>query len=138
MLDDRGNTAVYLLYAYARIKSIARNCGGEYATNIREVAKKNPVKLEHERELKLAKVILRFPCVMQKIAKDLCLHHLCEFVYELCTTFSEFYDVCYCIEKSKTGEIVKINSSRVLLSECAAQVLDKCFFILGLKPNQKI
>lgn len=138
MLEDKGNTAVYLLYAYTRIKSIARNCGGEYASNINEVAKKHPIKIEHDKELKLAKVILRFPDVIQKITKDLCLHHLCEFVYELCTTFTEFYDVCYCIEKNKAGEIVKINSNRVLLSECTAKLLDKCFYILGLKPIQKI
>lgn len=138
MLEDKGNTAVYLLYAFARIKSIARNCGGEYATNIKAVAQKNRITVDHEKEWKLAKMLLKFPDIIQKIVKDLCLHHLCEFVYDLCTTFTEFYDVCYCIEKNKAGEIVKINANRVLLAECTAQVLEKCFFILGLKPVSKI
>lgn len=138
MLDDKGNTAVYLLYAFARIKSIARNCGGDYANNIKEVARKNPIKIEHEKELKLAKVLVKFPDVIERVLKDLSLHYLCEFVYDVCTTFTEFYDVCYCIEKSKTGEIIKINTSRVLLAECTAQLLAKCFHILGLKAVPKI
>lgn len=138
MLDDKGNTAVYLLYAFARIKSIARNCGGDFANNIKEVARKNPIKIEHEKEFKLAKVLIKFPDVIERVTKDLCLHYLCEFVYEVCTTFTEFYDVCYCIEKNKAGEIVKINASRVLLAECTAKLLAKCFFILGLKPVPKL
>lgn len=138
MLEDKGNTAVYLLYAYARIKSIARNCGGEFATNIKAVAQKHPITLEHEKEWKLAKTLLKFPDIIHKISKDLCLHHLCEYVYEVSTTFTEFYDVCYCIEKNKAGEIVKINANRVLLAECTAQMLEKCFYILGLKPVHKI
>lgn len=138
MLEDKGNTAVYLLYAFTRIKSIARNCGGDYANNIKAIAEKNAISLEHEKEFKLAKVILKFSDVIEKVTADLSLHHLCEFVYELSTTFSEFYDVCYCIEKNNAGEIVKINTSRVLLAECTAMILDKCFYILGLKPVWKI
>lgn len=57
MLEDKGNTAIYLLYAYTRIKSIARNCGGDYATNIGKVLASTPVTIEHEKEWKLAKVI---------------------------------------------------------------------------------
>lgn len=138
MLDDRGNTAVYLLYAFARIKSIARNCGGDYDNNIKVVAQKNPIKIEHEKELKLAKVLIKFPDIIERVLKDLCLHYLCEFVYDICTTFSEFYDSCYCIEKNKDGKILQINTSRVLLAECTAQLLSKCLYILGLKPVPKI
>lgn len=82
--------------------------------------------------------LLKFPDIIQKITKDLCLHHLCEFVYEVSTTFTEFYDSCYCIEKNKQGEIVKINGGRVLLAEATALVLAKCFDLLGMKPVQKI
>lgn len=138
MLEDKGNTAVYLLYAFTRIKSIARNCGGDYANNIKAIAEREPIVLTHEKELKLAKAVLRFPEVIEKVTNDLCLHHLCEYVYELSTTFSEFYDACYCIEKNNAGEIIKINTSRVLLAECTARILDKSFHILGLKPVWKL
>lgn len=138
MLEDKGNTAVYLLYAYTRIRSIARNCGGDFANNIEKVIDTTELTLDHEKEWKLAKVLLKFTDVMKLISKNLCLHHLCEFVYEVSTTFTEFYDSCYCIEKNKQGEIVKINAGRVLLCEATSRILGKCFDILGLKPLHKI
>jgi arginyl-tRNA synthetase len=56
MLDDKGNTAVYLLYAYTRIKSIARR-GGITIDQLKEHSKSNPLNLPHEKEQKLMKVI---------------------------------------------------------------------------------
>lgn len=157
MLEDKGNTAVYLLYAYTRIKSIARNCGPEYVKKLPELAKNVSFEFEHEKEFKLAKSLLKFPHVMSECCSDLLLHRLCDYVYEICTCFSEFYDNCYCIEKDKDGKcatkmffsiyiqfkiligkIIKINDDRVLLSEATALVMEKCFYILGLKPIGKI
>lgn len=138
MLDDKGNTAVYLLYAYTRIKSIARNCGEEFVKNLEKTKNETPITLDHEKELKLAKVLIQFPDVIEKILKDLNIHVMCEFLYQISTTFTEFYDSCYCIEKNKQGEIVKINASRVLLCEATAAVMAQCFEILGIKTLKKI
>ncbi|KFB44008.1 AGAP004708-PA-like protein [Anopheles sinensis] len=80
MLEDKGNTAVYLLYAYTRIRSIARTCGGDFANNIQKIIENTNITLEHEKEWKLAKVLLRFTDVILLITKNLSLHHLCEFV----------------------------------------------------------
>ena len=55
MLDDKGNTAAYLLYAYTRIMSITRKAGVSVDQLKRFVAE-NPVVLDHEKELNLAKV----------------------------------------------------------------------------------
>ncbi|GJQ75343.1 Aats-arg [Trypoxylus dichotomus] len=137
MLEDKGNTAVYLLYAYTRIRSIARNANYT-PEKIKEIAKTSTISLEHEKEWKLGKVLLRFPDVLLKITKDLCLHHLCEYVYEISTTFTEFYDSCYCIEKDTSGDIIKVNNGRILLVEAAALIMHKCFDILGLKPVSKM
>lgn len=137
MLEDRGNTAVYLLYAYTRICSISRNSGEDFS-DLSKVLQKSKIVLDHEKEWKLAKTLLKFPDILVKISKDLLLHILCEYCYEVCTVFSEFYDSCYCIEKNKEGKIVKVNHSRILLCEATAAVLRSCFNILGLKPVAKI
>ena len=94
--------------------------------------------LDHEKELKLGKLLLRFPETILKISSDLFLHTLCEFMYEVATTFTEFYDVCYCVEKNKAGEVVKVNMPRVMLCDVTAQVLAKCFHILGITPVEKM
>lgn len=138
MLDDKGNTAVYLLYAYTRIKSIARNCGEEFLKKYPEYVKMEKIMLDHEKEWKLAKMLLKYPDIILKTANDFLFHALCEFLYDLCGAFTEFYDKCYCIKKDKQGKIIELNVYRVLLAEATAIVLENCFYILGLKPLQKI
>jgi len=136
MLEDRGNTAAYMLYAYTRIRSIARTA--MVTDEQLKEAKKSGLKLEHEKELKLGKLLLRLSEVLTRITDDLLLHTLCEFMYEVANTFTEFYENCYCVEKDKSGNIVKINWPRILLCEATANVLFTCFSILGLKPVQKM
>merc|ERR1712026_522982 len=120
--------------------SIARNINLTSESILQDVQKnKTEISLEHEKELKLAKLLLRFAEVIVKTADDLFLHTLCEFMYEVATAFSEFYDNCYCVEKDKkTREIVKINMGRMVLCEVTAKVLAQCFDILGITPVQKI
>ncbi|XP_052795865.1 arginine--tRNA ligase, cytoplasmic-like [Mya arenaria] len=138
MLDDRGNTAAYLLYAYTRIRSIAR-AAKVTPEQLKMTIAKEGVSLEDEKELKLAKCILRLSEVILKCLDDLLLHSLCDYLYELSTTFTEFYDKCYCIEKDRdTGVIVKVNMSRILLCEATANVIAACFHILGITPVQKM
>jgi len=136
MLDDRGNTAAYMLYAYTRIRSIARTANVTQEQLVE--AKKSGLKLEHEKEIKLGKLLLRFGEVIHRMTEDLLLHSLCEFMYEVANAFTEFYEKCYCVEKDKAGNIVKINWPRILLCEATANVLSTCFSILGLKPVQKM
>ncbi|XP_059913621.1 arginine--tRNA ligase, cytoplasmic [Gadus macrocephalus] len=138
MLDDRGNTAAYLLYALTRIRSISRLAsldGGALAA----AAGSTPIVLDHEKEWKLGKCILRFPEVLNKILEDLFLHGLCDYLYELATTFTEFYDSCYCVEKDRqTGEVVKVNMWRMLLCEATATIMAKGFDILGITPVSRM
>lgn len=51
MLSLQGNTAVYLLYAHARIAAIGRKAGIE---NIGALAHDHPVEVDHEKERALA------------------------------------------------------------------------------------
>lgn len=106
---------------------------------LRKAVQNTPIDVSHEKELKLAKCIIRFPEIISKIIDNLCPHHLCDYAYELCTTFTEFYDVCYCVEKDRvTGEVIKVNMSRLLLCEATVMVLDRAFHILGLDPVSRM
>uniref|UniRef100_A0A8B9CR49 Arginine--tRNA ligase, cytoplasmic n=1 Tax=Anser brachyrhynchus TaxID=132585 RepID=A0A8B9CR49_9AVES len=138
MLDDRGNTAAYLLYAFTRIRAIARLANIDEEM-LRKAAREEVLVLDHEKEWKLGKCILRFPEILQKILEDLLLHTLCDYLYELATTFTEFYDNCYCVEKDRqSGQIVKVNMWRLLLCEATAMIMAKGFDILGIKPVQRM
>ncbi|CAH2093131.1 unnamed protein product [Euphydryas editha] len=137
MLDDKGNTAVYLLYALTRIRSIARTAQISNEKLLEE-CDTSGFKLEHETEWKLAKVLLKFPEVILKVSSDLYLHSLCEYLYEISLAFTDFYDKCYCVEKDKSGNIVKIFYERLMLCEVTAKVMERCFDILGIKTVSKM
>ncbi|KAI1280901.1 Arginine--tRNA ligase, cytoplasmic [Halotydeus destructor] len=139
MLDDRGNTAVYLLYCLTRIRSISRNANLEKSSAER-AGELDSIKLEHEKELKLAKYILKFPEIILQLAEDLYPHSLCGYLYELSAVYSEFYDKCYCIEKYvENGEQkTRINMSRILLCDATALVMEKGLELLGIKTLSKM
>ncbi|XP_075980334.1 arginine--tRNA ligase, cytoplasmic-like [Anticarsia gemmatalis] len=137
MLDDKGNTAVYLLYALTRIRSIARTAQVSQEQLKAEFAKTG-FQFEHEAEWKLGKVLLRFPEIILKVANDLFLHTLCEYLYEISSVFTEFYDKCYCVEKDKDGNVIKVNYSRLMLCEVTATFMEKCFDILGIRTVAKM
>ncbi|GAV07938.1 hypothetical protein RvY_17712 [Ramazzottius varieornatus] len=139
MLDDRGNTAAYLLYAYTRIRSIARNAGVSSEDLQQYLASVGTIPLEHEKELKLAKKLNMFHEALLGALQNLFMNQICDYLYELSSTFTEFYDNCYCIEKDRaTGAIVKVHRNRLLLCEATAGVMDRCFSILGITPVSKM
>ena len=48
----------------------------------------------------------------RRAANELYPHYVCDYLYDLATTFTEFYDTCYCIQKDREpGKIVKIDTS---------------------------
>ncbi|CAF2517124.1 unnamed protein product [Rotaria sp. Silwood2] len=138
MLDDRGNTAAYLLYAYTRIRSIARTAGVDHAV-LKAMARDVELNFEiEERELKLAKCIIKYADVFTRVLDELLMHGLCEFMYQLATAFTDFYDRCYCVEKDRTTGEVRLNYRRILLCEATANVLKQCFEILGIQSLDRM
>eukprot|EP00920_Eleutheroschizon_duboscqi_P026538 GHVT01065255.1.p1 GENE.GHVT01065255.1~~GHVT01065255.1.p1 ORF type:complete len:599 (+),score=160.05 GHVT01065255.1:195-1991(+) len=126
MLDPKGNTAVYLLYAYARICAIFRKS---------EIA---PAFLSHDslaivakEERLLALQILKFPEVIENILQDLHIHRLAEYMYDLSTRFSDFYQNCRVVG-------VEEQSSRLLLCEMTRKLLKVCFQLLGIEALDRI
>lgn len=141
MLEDKGNTAVYLLYSLTRIRSIKRKAD---LGSIEEILKRRegkmgnvPLQLTHEREIKLAKYILKFPDIILQCIEDLLFHLLCNYLYELSGIFTDFYEACYCIERSG-DEIIEIHLDRILLCEATALIMDKGLTLLGLKTLNRM
>jgi arginyl-tRNA synthetase len=117
-----GNTAPYLQYAHARIRSIFRKAG-DYQKQI---------KLESPFEVSLAKQILRLGEVIEQVARDLKPHLLCTYLYELATKFSGFYENCPVIQSAEP-----LRSSRLALCDLTARALALGLDLLGIQhPNQ--
>lgn len=67
MLDPKGNTAIYLIYAYVRMCSIIRK-SGLTSEQINELAKKKPFKITHPEERNLAAMLIKFYDVLNDSA----------------------------------------------------------------------
>ncbi|VDK56240.1 unnamed protein product [Anisakis simplex] len=139
MLDDRGNTAVYLLYAYARIRSICRTAGVPREEIIKYAQKLDEgcLTLEHPAEYKLAKTVLKFSDCILTVLDSLLLHQLCDYVYSLATTFHDFYNECYVIHKDREGKTT-IYYHRLVLCQVTADIMEICLKILGIRTVQRM
>jgi len=94
MLAMDGNTAPYMQYAYARIKSIERK-GQDRGVNVKaersEVEKPN---LTEPFELDLAKHLIRYGEAIESAVMDYRPNYLTAYLYELAQKFSIFYTNC--------------------------------------------
>lgn len=127
MLDARGNTAVYLLYAHARICSIVRKAGKD----LEELKKTGAIALGHPSERALAVDIVRFPEMVEAALQDLLPSVLCEYVYNLSTTFSTFYMECQVVGSPE-------ETSRLLLCEATVLIMRQCLALLGITPLYRL
>jgi len=126
MLDAKGNSAVFLFYAYARIRSIQRKAGVDMAS-----LPASSLKVEDPSERDLVLKLLQFPDVIEAILGNLHLHQLTDYLWELCNTLTTFYMKCKVI-----GE--KEQTSRLLICEATRKVLLKSFELLGFTPLEQI
>ncbi|KMZ68779.1 Arginine--tRNA ligase [Zostera marina] len=127
MLNDKGNTAVYLLYAHARICSIIRKSGKD----MEELKKVGSIVLSHADERVLGLHLMHFAEIVEEACTNLLPNVLCEYLYNLSETFTKFYTSCQVVGSPE-------ESSRLLLCEAAAVVMRKCFYLLGITPVFKI
>lgn len=89
-----------LIFIFYFFRSISRTANVS-AAEIRSAASCTAIELDSPKEWKLAKLVLRFPEIIERCVADLTPHTLCDYLYELATTFTEFYDACYVVEKDR-------------------------------------
>ena len=127
MLDDKGNTAVYLFYCYARICTMFKK-NNLSEKDIDELVKNGKLEITENSEKKLLAHLLLFNDVIDEVCKGLNINVLCDYVYGIATKFSEFYEACK----------IAGNNSRIILTELCKRLMKQSFDLLGLTPIEKI
>jgi arginyl-tRNA synthetase len=94
MLAMDGNTAPYMQYAYARIKSIGRKAQSRGIDTENELASLKKVDLTEPTELDLAKHLIRYGEAIEAAIADYRPNYLTSYLYELAQKFSAFYTDC--------------------------------------------
>jgi arginyl-tRNA synthetase len=129
MLALQGNTAPYLLYAYARIRSIFRK-GSEAGT---EAKSGTSIRLAAPHEIALAKHLLRFGLVLEAVAEDYRPNFLCNYLYELAGLFAGFYENCPVLKAEPIER-----DSRLALIDLTGRVLKQGLELLGIETLEQM
>jgi arginyl-tRNA synthetase len=125
MVAMNGNTATYLQYAYARIRSIFRKA--ETTPDSIRLARP-PIALTHPAERALAVRILRYPETLELAAAELKPNLLADYLFDLANAFSTFFDQCPVLKAESHGR----RDSRLALIELTARTLKAGLKLLGI------
>ena len=128
LLSFEGNTAPYLLYAVARIKSIYRKAG--FSPGEQE---ENPSQFETDTEIALARKLIGFVAVLEQTLGDLRPHFMCAYLYDLAGVFSTFYNADRVIVDESP-----VRTRRLILCARTLCVLETGLHLLGLKTLERM
>lgn len=121
----QGNTGPYVQYAYTRCSSIL---------NKNKNFKINSMKELNEEEKKLVKLLSRFPDIIEQSANELKPNYICNYAYDLATSFSHFYEKHSVLKAETSG----LKNFRLSLVKATQTVLDSCLNLLGIATVEKM
>src|SRR5947207_351294 len=145
MLSLHGNTAPYLQNAYVRIRSIFRKAGAiAVATPLwgvgaaqYEEAGHRPVAtaftLTEPTEINLAKRLCQFAEIVPQVLNGFRPNILANYLFELANSFHAFYEACPVLKSEEPAR-----SSRLMLSDLTARVLQRGLDLLGIKVPERM
>ena len=130
MLAKTGNTATYMQYSYARVRSIMRKAGVSSA-DLRSI--KN-LGLTHPDERSLSLMLLRFAEALAETEGDYMPHHLTAYLFDLAKSYSSFFESCPVL-KADTPES---RTTRLILSDLTARTIKQGLSLLGIGVVEKM
>jgi arginyl-tRNA synthetase len=131
MLAMDGNTAAYMQYAYARIRSIFRKGG----IDVDSLAANPPqVLLTHPAERGLALQLVRLGEALDAAASEYKPSILTSYLWDLAKSYSGFYQNCPVLR----AESAALKQSRVLLCDLTARVIRLALELLGIETVERM
>jgi arginyl-tRNA synthetase len=131
MLAMDGNTAAYMQYAYARIRSIFRK-GDVDETRFRTAPP--PVLLEKPQERALAVQLLRFEDALRTAGAEYKPNAITSYLWDLAKSYSGFFENCPVLKADTPG----LRDSRLLLCDLTARVIQKGLELLGIRTVERM
>jgi arginyl-tRNA synthetase len=132
MINDKGNTAVYLMYALARCKAILRKVPN--LTNILN----GEINIDNDDARNLAFKIAKYSEVINDTIEQLSPHYLCNYLYEIVCSLTKYYEKNRCIEFDNNGNIIMIHEHRIRLINLVTKMISTLFDLIGLELIEQI
>ena len=128
LIFPKGNTAIYLLYAHARLVSILAKAGNQFPEVMAKIEAKesSSMSLTHPSEVNLAYHINQFDDLLTTLLVDLLPYRICDYLYALSISASDFVTKCKVLGSDEM-------ETRLLLCKATGLVMRVCFDMLGLQ-----
>ena len=128
MLSFDGNTAPYLQYAHARICSIFSKDEID-----RNSIRDTEIILTHEREIALARTLIKFPEALDSACSSHSPHKLATQLHNIAQAFGSFYEVCTVLNAEDRTKL-----SRLALCDLTARTLQTGLDLLGIDSPHRM
>jgi len=128
MLALTGNTAPYLQYAVARIRSIGRKAAAQGITAAAE-----PL-VQNDAERALALELLEFGPTLVSVGAEYEPHQLCAYLFTLAQAFTSFYEASPILKESDE----EVRAGRLALAQLTERVLVEGLDALGVRAPQQM
>ena len=129
MLDLKGNTAPYLLYAYVRVQGVSRKGEIDFA----QLDQDTVIVLTEDAELTLAKHVLQLEEILQEVEKSLLPNRICLYLFELCQKLNQFYEQCNVLNANEPQK-----TSRLILLNLSARTIKLGLSLLGIEVLERM
>ncbi|HUY92123.1 MAG TPA: arginine--tRNA ligase [Pirellulales bacterium] len=131
MLAMNGNTATYMQYAYARVRSIFRK-GAVDVDALRASGAAITLGAPAERGLALA--VQRFSEALEFTLADYRPNQLTSYLFDLANAYSTFFEQCPVLK----ADTPALRNSRLLLCDLTARTLKQGLALLGIEVVEKM
>ena len=139
MLAMTGNTATYMQYAYARVRSIFSK-GNVDVENLRNTVSRTvlrdvqgAVANSHPAERALALELLKFGEAIDLAVRDYRPNVLTSYLFELANRYSAFFEQCPVLKAEDA-----VRTGRLLLCDLTARTLQKGLELLGIETVERM
>jgi arginyl-tRNA synthetase len=131
-IDFQGNTGPFLLYTYARIRSIIKRAE---ILNI-EYGKINFNIIKHisVNEKKIIDLLVNYKYILETAAESYSPSIICNYVYDLSKSYNSFYQE----EKIFDGKNNETTSFKIALSDITSKVIKSLLNLLGIDITNKM
>ena len=129
MLALQGNTAPYMMMAYARVQGISRKGNIDF----NRLGDNAQIILNEEAELTLAKHLLQLGTIVNEVERDLLPNRLCQYLFELSQKYNQFFESCPVLSSEEP-----IRTSRLVLCDLTAKTLKLGLDLLSIPVLERM
>ncbi len=126
-IDFQGDTGPFVLYTYARIKSILRSADFKESTIASDI-------ILHPREMECIKVLSEFSTVVTAAAEGYNPAAICQYVLDLAKAYNKVYNEVVILKESNE----ELRNMRLHLALQTSKVLQQSLSLIGIKTVERM